>query len=208
MIFVGRCSYFSTLFVVVLGLATGTIPANAQDEPLDGEIILNDTSPTDNVIPPEPSTFGTYGEGDAFISSAPDLSAKTNSYSRVLAKWRDPLTIPHTRSACVKWASGNWPWGGGWKTCAGWKTQFQWLDNVMMLNVSTPDFSLKDIQQASNTCLATGAVAAALSAYVTGSGTVAVTTFKETLIACLSAQFTGAAITVDLPITSRWSSWQ
>jgi hypothetical protein len=27
------------------------------------------------------------------------------------------------RTECVKWASGNWPWGGGWKTCVGHKYQ-------------------------------------------------------------------------------------
>jgi hypothetical protein len=181
-------------------------PGVGQD--VDGEILLNDTTPTDDIIPPPAATFGPYGEGDAFVSSRPSIDKAINVYNRVLARWRDPLTLPHTRSQCVKWASGNWPWGGGWKTCIGWKTQFQWLDNTLTLIISTEAFGLAEIQKASNDCLATGAVAAALTAYVTSSGATAIATFKEVFVSCLAVKLPATTLKVDLPVTSRWSNWQ
>lgn len=41
------------------------------------------------------------------------------------------------RLECVKWASGNWPWGGGWKTCIGHK--YEMLQHEFFVTASGPD---------------------------------------------------------------------
>ncbi|MER8556528.1 hypothetical protein NKH69_19780 [Mesorhizobium sp. M0976] len=177
----------------------------------DGEFVIKDpANPNGKPLPDTPDTTGEFGQGGMFLSSTPPAYVKTTNlvYERRLGSWTDPLTLPHSRAVCVKWAKGNWPWGGSWKTCVGWKTQFQFMQVTLNLRVSVeyPDITLESIRNASNECLATGAVAAALSAYYSG-GTAASGAFVETYRICMEVHFTNATIRVETPTSARWGNW-
>jgi hypothetical protein len=169
--------------------------------------------------PPATSTFGTFGEGRNFFSGHGPIVIPATSYTKTLASWIDPFTMPHTRMGCVKWASGSWPWGGGWKTCIGWKTQFQWLHNTLYLKVSSRGLSFQSLQAEVNQCLAiaTDIEAAALlielleTVGVAAAQTTAqVASFTEILQDCLVAKFATDAISISIPLppTSQWGDWQ
>jgi hypothetical protein len=174
-------------------------------------IILKDTSDA-VAMPAEPKTIGPYGEAKSLsLTTKPHIGTAVARYRRTLAHWKDVLALPHSRMACVTWASGNWPTGGGWKTCVGWKTQFQWLWNEadldMMAAVNV------DLQGTANECLTEGAVAAAIAAVVAAyttageaAGPAAEEAFVSALSACATAHSVNAQIT--LPITSSWGSWE
>jgi hypothetical protein len=203
------------LILATTGLAWTVVVATvalAGDIP-DGQIILHDYGTTNaQPIPEAPGTVGPYGKGDLFITDVPVTKGTTllniNPYQRTLASWRDPLTLPHSRASCVKWASGSWPWGGGWKTCIGWKTQLQWLENTATLRVEVdlPNVTVDQVRQATNDCLAIGTTASLVAAIYTG-GLEAAAAFSTALYGCLTARFSGAVIKVSTPITSHWGDW-
>lgn len=195
-----------------------TSRATATGSPPGGALFLQDNQST-TPTPPLTQTFGTFGEGRNFVTSHGPPVIPSVSYTRTLASWVDPFTLPHTRSACVKYASGSWPWGGGWKTCIGWATQFQWLHNTLYLNVSTRGLNLQSLQSEVNQCLAiaTDIEAAALllelleTAGVAAAQTTAqVATFEEILTDCLVTKFATDALKVSIPLppTSQWSDWR
>ena len=189
----------------------------------DGAIYLHDYPNPNGYDSPElPDTVGPGGEGDMYIypvppdnykptpSTDPNIATKPTMnyvvYSRKLASWRDYLTLPRTRMACVKWAKGSTPFGS-WKTCIGWKTQLQWMDNVMYLEVTVVNHTIAEIKQMANECFATGAVAGAATALVTG-GSGAFEAFAETFKACIVVRLTTDLINISPRTVSRWSSWQ
>ena len=56
-----------------------------------------------------------------------------------IAQWGDPLTPPQSRTSCIGYASGDWPWGGSWKTCNEWKTEWRHIEVEAFLVVNGPD---------------------------------------------------------------------
>lgn len=137
------------------------------------------------------------------------LSASAAELARhKIAEWGDPLTPPQSRTECVSYASGNWPWGGGWKTCNGWKTQWRHMEVEYFLVVSGPDDLSGEVKNAAVQCAVTAA-AAAVGAGVTTGGSAALGAAKVAFMACISAK--GAelagkfAITLDTP--SHWTDW-
>lgn len=191
----------------------------------DGEIYLHEyPDPYGTSLPHDPDTFGPYGEGSGFIAASPPDSYNPNAvsadpsvltkptpdyfiYERRLAKWKDVLTLPHSRMACVKWAKGKLPFGKSWKTCIGWKTQFQWLHNHADLRIAIRNMTVAQIKEDVNFCLNTGAVAALISAIVT-EGAGVTETFVTVTKGCLEAKVSGQLIAVTLPITSKWGGWE
>ena len=191
----------------------------ADDIQPDGQIFLKDfPNPDGTPLPETPDTVGEYGEARFFITSnQASGGTKTKDVDqRTLLTWKDPLTLPHSRASCVKWASGNWPWPakGGWKTCIGWKTQFQWMfaeaDLKISASTAAADLTIDWVKNTSNTCLSTGAVAGAVAAIYSG-GQAAANAFAATTQVCMEAaiiQFAGGKVSVSVPFGSHWGGWE
>jgi hypothetical protein len=174
---------------------------------LDGEIYLTPFTPKNGAAPKlggEPGYMGPYGADDLFQYDDNDKSTLKGLYTRKLARWKDPLTLPHSRMDCVKWAKGHIPFDGDYKICIGWKTQWQWMYVTAWLRVETAEES--DIGGAIDGCLRDAAIAAALAAIVTG-GSAAVGTFETVMKGCLASKLpklVNAAVWTD----SKWGDWE
>ncbi len=65
-------------------------------------------------------------------------SSEASDLSVSLARWKDPLTPPQTRTECNRWASGNIPFGGEWKTCISWGLELRWMQVEVQLRLVLP----------------------------------------------------------------------
>lgn len=72
-------------------------------------------------------------------SLAAHASAQHVVFTRVLAEWTDPTTIPQTRTECTRMAEAL-----GVKTCVEWKTQVKTMQVKAVLEVTSPDPSPSD----------------------------------------------------------------
>lgn len=203
-------SILSLLMASALAVAQA-IPAFAGDgaetKQLDGELYLVPAPPSKGAMPKqggEPGYMGPYGTDDLFQYEDNEKSALKGLFTRKLARWKDPLTLPHSRMDCVKWAKGHIPFDGDYKICIGWKTQWQWMYVTAWLRVETVDES--DIGGAINTCLRDAAVAAALAAIVTG-GSAAVGTFGTVMKGCLASKLP-KLVNVAVWTDSSWGGWE
>jgi hypothetical protein len=186
-------------------------PAFAEDstntDQLDGELYLSPPSSEKGATPKpggEPGYMGPYGADDLFQYEDNDKSQLKGLFTRKLARWKDPLTLPHSRMSCVKWAKGHIPFDGDYKICIGWKTQWQWMYVTAWLRVETGEES--DIGNAINSCLRDAAIAAALAAIVTG-GSAAVGTFETVMKGCLASKLP-KLLHVAVWTDSRWGDWE
>lgn len=133
---------------------------------------------------------------------AADISRKK------LSQWGDPLTPPQTKTDCVDWASGDWPWGGSWKTCKGWRTQVRSMQVEAFLVVSGPDNLGGEVMNAVKRCTVVAAAAAAGAGYASG-GTAAVAAAKIAFSACLGTIGSDIAekYSINVETSSHWSDW-
>lgn len=121
------------------------------------------------------------------LALAIGLSASANAalYERKILHFNGP----ESRTECVQWASGNWPWGGGWKTCSGHKYQF--LNHEFFLVADGPQAEeavKRVVQEAAVAALAAGVTAAAATpGEVVIKTAAALTAAKQTFYAALSA---------------------
>jgi hypothetical protein len=171
-----RLSVLFATSVLAFGLSSFSGASAAAPPSVDGELYVG------GKLPPPPNPTPSSPENPVFETDPLAAGTLADVYQRDLAHWRDPLTAPHTRTSCVSYASGTWPWGGGWKTCNGWKTESQWYYNTATMIVTTP--TTQDIQDAVEKCLLTGVVVAALAAYVSD-GTVEEGAFEVAMKDCL-----------------------
>lgn len=125
-----------------------------------------------------------------------------------IGEWGDPLTPPQSRTSCVKYASGNWPWGGGWKSCVGWKTEWRHMEVEMFLQVDGPSNLSDAAKQAVVECTAVGA-AAAVGAGVYSGGTAALAAGKVAFEACIGTKAADVAneFSISVPTQSHWTDW-
>ena|SRR5947209_1361605 len=142
----------------------------------------------------------------AMLAAAPASAAEIARQK--IAQWGDPLTPPHTRTSCISYASGNWPWGGGWKTCNGWKTDVQTMQVEAFLVTSGPDDLKQEVMKSVTRCAMIAGVAGAGAGYASG-GTAAVTAAKVAFSACLSREGVGMAdkYNISVETKSHWSDW-
>jgi hypothetical protein len=128
-----------------------------------------------------------------------------------IGEWGDPFTPPQSRTSCIGYASGNWPWGGGWKTCNQWKTEWRHMEVEVSILVNGPDNLDASVRQAAVDCALTAfAAAGGVVLGTSGAGTAAaLAAAKVAFAACISAK--GAqladqfAISVETP--SHWTDW-
>jgi hypothetical protein len=187
------------------------VPAFAQDktktDQLDGELYLSAPAKDRGAMSKpggEPGYAGPYGADQLFQYDDDEKSTLKGLFTRKLGRWKDPLTLPHSRMECVKWAKGDIPFDGQYKICIGWKTQFQWMYVTAWLRVETATES--DIGGAINGCLRDAAIAAALAAIVTG-GSAAVGTFETVMKGCLASKLP-KLLTVAVWTDSKWGDWE
>jgi hypothetical protein len=152
-----------------------------------------------------PEVFETEGSEEAAISGAAEANAFL--YKKTLAKWKDPLTLPHSRMSCAKWAK---PWPGA-KICIGHKYQWQFMYCKVDLTVSGPTFD--GAKKAVTDCLATGAAVGAAAGIIAVVGTggsalpAAMNAFASTFESCLKSKAAGA-LGIQLSQTCGWGNWE
>ncbi len=150
--------------------------------------------------------FGPNGTNVPFQFDNPRTHGTDSAiFQREIARWKDPLTLPHSRAECVKWASGHIPFDGDWKTCIGWKTQFQWMYVTAFLRVTTK--SARDIGHEVDECFKDAAVAGAVSLFITD-GAGAVATFQGVMQGCLTAKLTSDLLSVAVYTSSGWGDYE
>ena len=194
-------------FVIIIAVAVlfGSVPATAADTACSVAVCSYDAA-------------GNQLTNELPVAGAVTMAAHASGilYNKKLVQWTDPFTPPETRTRCIKYASGNWPWParGGWKTCVGWATDFRTMQISAYLRVTGPTNIQASAQRAVQTC----ADAAAISAIAAFVGTpspeigaraaAAYATIWPVFVGCIKTA--GAAIVgVDLliPTVSAWSSW-
>jgi hypothetical protein len=194
----------SAAFLVLLLLSQFVGVQLALAQKIDGEIYLEES----DVPPPTQrgmsGNFPPFGLERTFQFENPNKGVKNAIYERQIARWKDPLTLPHSRSECAKWATGHIPFDGDYKICVGWKIQWQWMYVSAFLRVTTAN--PQDIGSAIDECFKTAAVAAAIAAIVTG-GSAAIGTFESVMKACLVAKLPDV-VSVTAYTTSAWGPWE
>ena len=117
-----------------------------------------------------------------------------------IAQWGDPFTAPQTRTRCVSYAWGSWPWGGGWKTCNGWATDVRTMQVVVYAKTLGPDNLAKEAQSAVEAAVK---VCAALAG---GSALTALTATPSPEVASRIAAAYGAASSAFVACIGKKSS--
>ncbi len=179
--------------------STAMAQSAATQQPPESQLYVGGLQP-----PATPDTHSDRPSDNDFHTDKPGVRVGTTYYQRDIGRWKDPLTLPHTKTDCVTWASGDWPWGGGWKTCTGWRTQTQWLYNTATMTITAPNVA--DIQSATNECLNQAAIIAAAAALV-GGGSAAVPAFVAVMKPCLVAKL-NEDLGVNVNIHSNWGGWE
>ena len=146
------------------------------------------------------------------IIAAPAFSATAEISRQEIGQWGDPFTPPHSRTDCVRYASGKWPWGGrGWKTCVGFRTQWQHMEVKAFLVTDGPDNLGNALRNSINACLVTAAAAAGTTVAITSGVAVpaALAAAKVAFGACLTAKVGDVADTygISMDTQSHWTDW-
>jgi hypothetical protein len=125
-----------------------------------------------------------------------------------IAQWGDPLTPPQSRTTCIGYASGNWPWGGGWKTCSEWKTEWRHMEVEAHLVISGPSDLGDAAKNAASACALTAIAAGAAAGYASG-GTAAIAAAKVAFTACMGTKGIEIAdqYSIDFQTNSFWTDW-
>lgn len=185
---------FVLLFTCCFSSA-GLAQSNPPPKP-NGEFWLKGSEVPQQKIQADSTRLGPSGGGSWFIGNSVSASTALD-YGRALGRWIDPTTAPQSRTDCVQWASGSYPWGGGWRTCTGWRTQFRYMYTTLRAHISTG--VPQDISGKLDQCMNTAAVSGALAAIMT-SGSAGLAAFQATLSGCLAsnlASFVNLAVWTD-----------
>jgi hypothetical protein len=140
----------------------------------------------------------------------PALANSVDINRQEIAVWNDPLTLPQTRTDCIGYASGDWPWPatGGWKTCNQWRTQTRVMQVHASLITSGPADLSAEAKNASITCAVVAGVAAAGGGVASG-GSAAATAAKVAFSGCMTAKGYQIADEYQLRVetVSGWTDW-
>jgi hypothetical protein len=151
------------------------------------------------------STAAVIAAGASIMST----SAQSDTLSRNnIGSWGDPLTLPQTRTTCVKEASGKWPWGEEWRTCVGWKTESRHMQVTGYFQVDGPKDLSASVRQAANDCAAVaGLTAFGAGIYSGGSG--ALPAAKIAFEGCISTKAGDVAkqFSISIPTEAGWTDW-
>lgn len=126
---------------------------------------------------------------------------------RKIAGWRDPITPPQSKTECVKMCQIT-PWD---KWCCGWATRWRYMDCELFVEVrvSSPQDVVVAIEECLKEATITAAVAAIVTAIMTGGGGVAAakSAFVSALTICLESKLKDI-VSISLFETSGWTDWQ
>jgi hypothetical protein len=142
-----------------------------------------------------------------------------------IAQWGDPFTPPQTRTRCIRYATGKWPWGGEWKTCIEWATDIKTMQVAVFAKVLGPDnlseAAASAVQDAAKVCAATAAAAAAAfiagtpSPEIAGRLAAGYAAASETFSGCIGAKASAlttvgvgtAVLKLAFESETFWSKW-
>ena len=168
---------------------------------LDGGIYIEASNiPTQTSTPaPEGITEADETHSVEILENWGTQAGARSEWSRRLADWIDPTTLPKTRTKCV-----NYSRIGPIKTCTGWKTQTKWLRNraTLIVQLKKPDDIKKDIDE----CIKTAAIVAAIAAIVS-KGAAAVPAAEKLFFACLKNKV-ASLVSVHIDTSSSWTKWK
>ncbi|CAE6753375.1 hypothetical protein [Nitrospira defluvii] len=190
---------FCIVWTSSAGRASQELPVKKK---LDGQIWLKESEAPPSRLRGDNNQLEPNG-GPWFRLDTPKLNG-TTFFERDLGRWKDPLTLPQSRTECSNWASGDIPFDGQWRTCVGWTVQWRWMYSTLRVQVSTA--KQEDISKALDECLATAGVAGALTAIATG-GSAGLSAFGASLQACLISKIPSlVSVTPSLP--GGWGDWE
>lgn len=132
-------------------------------------------------------------------------AGKQTAYKRSIARFRDPLTPPQSKTECIHTIEPI----PGVILCDGWRTFWRYMDVEYFILIRTPD--QQDLQKILEGCLRDAAVAALLSALIaaliTGGAAIpaAKAAFIAALLDCLKSHLTD--VSVDIIADASWSDW-
>ena len=141
--------------------------------------------------------------------SQPSMAAELSKSK--LAQWGDPLTPPQSKTECIGYAKGNWPWGGGWKTCNQWATRWRHMEVEYFLVVNGPDDVSAEVKNVVVQCavVAVGAAGTTVALTDGAAAPAAVAAAKVAFGACLATK--GQELVDKYSISgassSHWTDW-
>jgi hypothetical protein len=216
--------------LIVLTLGTMFIPPAYSQE--DGSIF---TGYDKNGYPIDTPIGGSLGEMSAPMDLAlidgadagAGLAANSDLVRTKIAQWGDPLTPPQTRTRCIGYASGKWPWPakGGWKTCNEWATDYKTMQvSAYIKSVSSKQIeraAVAAVKKAVTTCVGAATAAATAALFATPSPepaarmAAAYTAGQVVFKACMTDQagkralagFAADAFDLAFDFESHWSDW-
>ena len=128
-----------------------------------------------------------------------------------IGEWGDPLTPPQSRTDCIGYASGKFPWGGGWKTCNQWATHWRHMEVEYFLVLNGPLNLGEEMKNAALQCLVVAAGAAGTTAAATSGAAApaAVAAAKVAFGACIATKGSDLVDKYSLSGDSRshWTDW-
>lgn len=170
---------------------------------VDGELYIGEQEPPSRKKSGDESNFndGLWGETKAYFLEE-NATVDSVLYERVLAKWKDPTSLPHSRNKCVKYFTTKFP---RIKTCIGWKLEFAWIYRTATLRVTTGKEI--DIGAVVEKCLAESAIIAAIAGLVTG-GSAAAAAAEASFKACLLRRIGKDLLTVSVSFHTTRGDWE
>ncbi len=164
----------------------------------EGELYLED------LTPPQLSDFDNLDDENAnsFDLLEVDNNASDNVvFDRVIFKYKDPTSPPHTKKKCGKWAKPV----PGVKICVGWTIKYRWLYRIGHVRVTT--ISEAGAKKALEECLKQGAIAGLIAGIASG-GSAAVAAAEIALKACLASKLGDKLVSVSINIKSSRGNWE
>ncbi|WP_196888229.1 hypothetical protein [Aureivirga sp. CE67] len=167
-------------------------------EKFEGELYIGD------LTPPQLTDFDNLDDENAgaFELMEADSAEDANVvYDRVIFKYKDPTSPPHTRKKCGKWSKPL----PGVKICVGWTINYRWLYRIGHVRVTT--ISGTNAKNALEECLKQSAIAALIAGVASG-GSAAAAAAEIALKACLASKIGDKLISVSVNIKSTRGSWE
>lgn len=130
--------------------------------------------------------------------------------SQKIGHWSDPLTPVQSKTECIGYASGDWPWpaNGGWKTCNQWKTSFRHMEVEGYFDFEGPDNLGDDVKKAVSDCaLVAVAAGGVIGAITDGAG--AVPAAQTAFLACMKVKGIQELdkYSISYRSSAGWSDW-
>lgn len=167
-------------------------------EKFDGELYL------EAFTPPQLSDFENLDEEVANSFELLEIDTQKERkviYDRVIFKYIDPTSPPHTKKICGKWAKPI----PGVKVCVGWTIKKRWLYRIGYIRVTT--ISDTDASIILEECLKESLIAGILARIISGNEAI-IPAAEKVLNECLSKKLKNKLLSVFIQIKSSRGNWE